>query len=667
VLPFWLERQRDLTGPDFVPGSDLDPAAGAANVTHRTWSLVGTVASPDRGVVDPRGLVTPTDPSEGGGWSLDWWIGGDDRWHAPAREAAVRQRLVGDAPVIETLMRIPGGDAVQRVYAIHASTDSPFGQAFVIVEVENASAVPFALALAVRPYNPIGFAPVHTIALEGPTKESADERHANGEHRLVINDEVGVVFSKAPARAAATTAAQGDVDEVVFAGHATDTFAAVRCPEGRAQAVVIFPVPHTAVVRVALPLGRIARPRRRPTTAPGMRFPAVVASAEQVAKGWETQTRRGLRVSLPDPAWEAAVATGRRWLLVAHGGEDLAAWPSRPLDWVDAEPVLGALGEQGFHDEVAQVLATMPERQGLDGSLVGPSGTAGANGAALSALARHVALSGDDELARSLVGPVAKAVHWIDKRGRGRGRGPALSDDDVVWFRQGLEAAATMLERIAQPEVAADARAFAAALPGDRLDSARRVELSELAVVDPVGRAGLSPQRTLARARAELAAGDPKALERFAWVLSVASATGTWPEVVHPRTGSGSAGDGHHSATGAEVLRFVRDLLVAETERGLALCRMLPPEWRGQGFEVHDAPTAFGRLSYAVRWHGARPALLWDIEGPPGVGPVVLTAPGLDPAWRASAPRGEALLDASASTDPAPTDDPPPEPGGSFS
>jgi hypothetical protein len=671
VLPFWLERQSDVSGPDFIPGSVAGSVAGSSavppNVTHRTWSLVGTVATPDRGVVDPRGLVTPTSPGDGGGWSLDWWIGGDDRWHAPAREAAVRQRLVGEAPVVETLMRIPGGDAVQRAYAIHASTDSPFGQAFLIVEIENASAVPFALVLSVRPYNPTGYVPVHTISLEGPPKGPIDGRDEGSDHRLMVNGELGVVFPKAPARAAATTAAEGDVDEVVFAGHATETFTIVRCPEGQAQAAVVFPLPHTAILRVALPLGRPVRPRRRPVAGAGMRFPAAVPSAEQVAKGWETQARRGVRLSLPDPIWETAVETGRRWLLVAHGGEDLAAWPSRPLDWVEAESVLAALGEQGFHDEAAQVLATLPERQGLDGSLVHPGGTAGANGAALVALARHVALSADVELAESLVGPVAKAVHWIDKRRRARRRGPSLSTDDVMWSVRGLEAAATMLDGIAQPEVATDARAFADTLSRERPSESIAAEVSGVAVVDPGGRAGLSPFHTLGLARAELAAGDPVSLERFAWVLSVASATGTWPEVVHPRTGGGSAGDGHHGATGAEVLRFVRELLVRETDSGLALCRVLPPDWLGQGFEVHDAPTAFGRLSYAVRWHGARPALLWDLDVHPGTGPVVLTAPGLDPTWQASESKGEALLAAPAGTEAQTIGEPPPEPGVSFS
>jgi hypothetical protein len=90
----------------------------------------------------------------------------------------------------------------------------------------------------------------------------------------------------------------------------------------------------------------------------------------------------------------------------------------------------------------------------------------------------------------------------------------------------------------------------------------------------------------------------------------------------------------------APILRAVRDLLVVSTgDESVALLRDLPREWRGRGVEVHDAPTLAGRVSYAVRWHGARPALLWECEQP-----TRLTAPGLDPGWSTTEQRGEALL-----------------------
>ena len=77
----------------------------------------------------------------------------------------------------------------------------------------------------------------------------------------------------------------------------------------------------------------------------------------------------------------------------------------------------------------------------------------------------------------------------------------------------------------------------------------------------------------------------------------------------------------------------MRDLLLREAGRGLVLLSVLPDGWLGQGVEVHHAPTHFGDLSYALRWHGERPALLWELHTRPGGAPVGLSAPGLDPGW----------------------------------
>ena len=89
----------------------------------------------------------------------------------------------------------------------------------------------------------------------------------------------------------------------------------------------------------------------------------------------------------------------------------------------------------------------------------------------------------------------------------------------------------------------------------------------------------------------------------------------------------------------AGFLSTLRAALVRETADGIELLPGFPPEWLGQSLTVDAVPFRSGTLSFAVRWHGARPALLWD--APPGV---VLRVPTLDPAWSSNVPAGEALL-----------------------
>lgn len=84
----------------------------------------------------PYGAIVPAD----GGAVLDWHIAADDRWHSPERESTVRQRRIDGTAVVETRVRIPDGDAVQRVFSVadHGG--------LTVIEVENESPLPIAIA-----------------------------------------------------------------------------------------------------------------------------------------------------------------------------------------------------------------------------------------------------------------------------------------------------------------------------------------------------------------------------------------------------------------------------------------------------------------------------------------------------------------------------------------
>lgn len=97
---------------------------------------IGVIGRPWRASVGSGGTIRLWDDAG----ALDWWVAADDRWHTPSSEPTVRQRLVDGTPVVETRVRIPSGDAVQRVYAV-ADHDG-----LTIVEIDNESPLPIAVA-----------------------------------------------------------------------------------------------------------------------------------------------------------------------------------------------------------------------------------------------------------------------------------------------------------------------------------------------------------------------------------------------------------------------------------------------------------------------------------------------------------------------------------------
>jgi hypothetical protein len=99
-------------------------------------TCTGVVGGHWRATVTGWGAVEPWDGSN----SIDWFVAADDRWHRPQHETSTRQTTLDGTPVVETRVRIPSGDAVQRVYSV-ADADG-----LTVIEVTNESTLPIAVA-----------------------------------------------------------------------------------------------------------------------------------------------------------------------------------------------------------------------------------------------------------------------------------------------------------------------------------------------------------------------------------------------------------------------------------------------------------------------------------------------------------------------------------------
>lgn len=568
----------------------------AARAEAPVWTLVGTVSSPDVTAVDESGMVVLD------GWSLDWWIGADDRWHMPSVEAGVRQQLIDDAPVVETLVRIPGGDAVHRAYGIRSPR--PVGDEWVVAEVHNSTPVPFAVALVIRPMVAAGVGAISSITVE-PTGGGAPGATGRDQPHLVrVDGRPAVLLPRRPARMAVGNRASGDVADIVTSGSAGSELVEANCPDGLATAALIFPLTHTSTLRAVIPVGEVG-------DGP-LDHPAVVPDATTVASGWEVH-RRGPRIEIPEDRMTRAWERARAHIHLAHDGEAVRRDGDRSPDLEPGatEVILGAFDLLDRPADVGVVVARWPDR------LVGNRPEIDAM--LLTTVARHWLLHRVDEMLDWMLPEVAASVERLDKADR-------KGQIDTVATRrravEGLRLTSTMLAHAGQPDAGGEVSTLAGRIAAGLVEPQPFNAAERLWVACELA-----------------AAGDPRGYAAIVREIGDASATGAW-------LGPGPGGRivGHDLAATGALITAVRHLLVAERPDGLALLPHHPDAWYGGGVEAHDVPTAFGHISYAVRWHGTRPALLWELAPHQGSGPVTLTIPGLDSEWSTIEPRGEALL-----------------------
>jgi len=338
---------------------------------------IGAVGGRHQAVVDEYGSVRP----DRYGWWLDWWIGADDRWHVPASEVAVRRTLRDGLPVVETAMRVPGGDAVHRAYGVGGPGD------LAVVEIENASPAPFVGAFVVR-----------------------GARDFTWREGSLLVDRLPVLTpARSPSRWAATR--DGRIQMVVTGGGASpDVPGPLHDRGARLDVALLYPVPHRTRIRLALTLGRsleIAAPDELP-------------GADDVVRGWERQLERACRVEVPDEQLTRQIRGARAALLLAASRTH-----------VDGETV-AALEAWGFDEEAADAWPRLGRREQKRAAQRGQEAAGGAPATASGwPEVRTLAATGDPSFLLS--------VRALLVRDRGGGHLEVVPEWPSEWRGLGLE------------------------------------------------------------------------------------------------------------------------------------------------------------------------------------------------------------------------------------
>ena len=215
---------------DLQGAEDRGRTLGALGIHAADGVRLGVVGRPAEASVGPGGAIR----LDRVGATVRWWVSSEERWHEPTGEASVRQRLVDGMPVVETVIRVPGGDIVATASGVTA----PGGRCDVALEVENRTAVPVGIAFVIESVGSVG-----GTAAQATRSVAAVTAHAEG----VDADGVPLVRWSMSARRFA-----GAEDRPsLWRAAETERLVAVA-PAPAAAVLALVAVPHTAVVRARL-------------------------------------------------------------------------------------------------------------------------------------------------------------------------------------------------------------------------------------------------------------------------------------------------------------------------------------------------------------------------------------------------------------------------------
>lgn len=570
--------------------------ASVVSTPTRSWNTVSTLGVGAVADIDERGAIfSRTRPV-----AVEIWFGSGNRWVRGTSADGARQTRVAGLPIIETRQRLGDGDVVMTAWADEAGD----ARGRVVVSLSNETDVSVVAAVVVRPYGLLGDGSIKTVRVSDS---------------LVVVDRAPLVdLGRTPGDTVAAIDRDRSEPSLLdglklgdgeIVGH--EEF---EDPGGRASFAALIPLTASAAREIQIVDGREAS-----TVAP--------APLENVVSGWRSHLANAAEYELP--GWPKHVPAALMSGLLGAVEDQ-----RRPLGdeiWrvEDDALLVAALGGAGLDWAAATIAGRLLERveEGTFDRDAWP-----ALGAALIRIAGTE--SGD-----STLGKHGEAVAAVV--------GHSLSQART-------EASTPMLLRVMYAAHGAKAAADASLLSGTMRNESDGVALARHGLPVPAQSASLVADTLHRRSQqtAELIGLGMVALgsmsrpfEPIVPTRSLAGSTWRWP-----RDGSG---DSPHAR--AALLIGLRAMCVTEypgTTGAATITHESPIDldifpgtskrWLGQNMSFSRVPTAAGTLSAAIRWHGPRPALLWEITNQRA--PFELGCYRLDPSFRTSEPSGEALL-----------------------
>ncbi|MBN1799385.1 MAG: hypothetical protein JW822_12460 [Spirochaetales bacterium] len=656
VMPYWVNRQYDPNSNSYVPGNVL-----STNLTHRNWTAIGGTDSDREPVVDPTGLVTPWFDS----WSVEYWVGKNDYLLVPARNTEVYQYLVKQLPFVVSQF-------IKKDVRIRTEAFVADRQEEIIcnsISLENLESVPVTLSLftTIRPYNPEGISPVYNIEYD---KEK---------NIFLIDGNAALILVSKPSRVYCSNWKQGDCSFKAFSSAVCHKISCNKGLATAMAEYKITLKPgqvREMDVRSLTTAKKLKPPAIRVIAKPSyhdLRSQTIAEWESIVNRG----THFKVPYQKMENAFKANKA--HLYLFIDKDVITPGPFLYHHEYFRDAAYSLLALDKLGFNREAERILLNYPNRQRSDGYFLSQEGEWDANGEALWSYYQHYLFTRDKEFAARIIDSAYRGFKWISKRrSKTTGLLPAgysaehfgPSDSfywDNFWALAGIRGFAFLAKAIKKHKMAERAeelyknyyKAVFTSIakthkkfgfpvippsPNRSLDSSiigAICALYPLRLIDPKDQSMTGTLRTIRKkyqqnwaffhrvihsgynvyltaqlAECYLFRRSSRVLPITQWIMDNISRTGTFPEAIHPVTGGGCMGDGHHAWACADLINLLRNLIFFEEQDTLVITPIIYHRWfePGETIVCSNAPSHFGTLNITIQGHADKIQLSLDCD-----------------------------------------------------
>jgi hypothetical protein len=653
VWPYWIVKQFDPKSRSFIPRA---MNLTHVNQTHRNWTAVGVIGGKVEPVVDPRGLLTPWFD----GWSLDFWLHLNGRLIAPSQLRDVKQSLEEGLPVVITTFTEEGLRVKMEIWG-----DEIGGHEVVIkrVSVQNTLSEKTGgrAYFSIRPYNPEGMSLIrhfkyhdsgtweinHSLAVvfeQRPDRVTCSD-HRIGDVSILLPEmeecrslkcEAGMatalseyVFSINPGEIETYTAIC-TVTKAKYSKEAANAFILSDKSSSKSSVIQKWTDLLSGGMSVILPDPKIEECFKANTS-----FLHLFDDGDVITPGPLTYHRFWFRDAafLINALDKLGYKNAARQKLLTYPGRQRkdGFFISQNGEWdANGEAIWTLMEHYRLTQDSEFVRQVYPsirkailwierkrrktkKREGPEKGLL-PAGFS----------AEHLGPSDyfywDDFWSLAGIRDGVEASNILGKT-KDTVLFQRIYDDFWKDVQRSLVFVSKRLGKKilpASPYRRMDAGAIGSisALYPLRLFNAedewivntveylRKSSFFEDGFFQNMIHSGVNPYLTAHVAQCYLYRRSREAWPLIYYLLKIATPTFTWPEAVHPLTGGGCMGDGHHGWAAAEFLLLVRNLLFFEEGDRIVLTPILPREWTWEGavIQVDRAPTYFGPMDFRMEF-----------------------------------------------------------------